>query len=293
VLAAIDVSGSGSVAPNTFSLQYDAATSSYLLSTGSKSATFGGTNLLPQYVADSQHNAWPSQSTNVWYSFVRSNQTFLLSNSTPGLRVFNVVNGGNVDQLILSSNNVPIINSSFGLPSSDIVLSYVGFGSWFSGSVTSTGVSGSFDYFTYGAFTADSAMPRYGTGQYRYFMEGRLASPQVYFVDGQGDIAVNFSTGSIAFSGNINEMQSFGNSSSSFGGNAFHSAFEANATISAKVNNFSGTFNYNGSVSLSGPISGKFYGPGAQELGATFSASGSNAVLVGAIVGSLGGKKIQ
>lgn len=289
VLGTIDSTGVGTLGANALTIRYDATVNQYTLTANGRTQVFAAANLLPQpsFPADnSSINTSNSTVQTIYYPFDRASPNFLLKRSVPGLRVYTQTSGSTVDQLILSSNTTPIVASSDTGPA-DLVLSYTGFGSWFSGTVDVAGISGQFDYFTYGAFTADSAMPRSGTGTYAILMEGRIATNQVGFLSGNGQAIANFATGAISFRANNLETYPDGTSFSGIAsGLPFtDAAFVANAVIAANANRFSGTFSYSGRSVVTGALNGRFYGPNAQEIGAVFSGQSASAAITGAIVG--------
>jgi hypothetical protein len=304
VLGVISSSGIGSLGANNLTIHYDAVVNNYIVVAGGRSETFTNTNLLSefQYPADASTttNAFgATDTTSYWID--RSNPSILPNHSSAGLKVYTRASTSTVDQLILSSNTVPTVASFDPLnpiyQGADIILSYVGFGSWFSGTVVGSDITGSFDYFTYGAFTSDTAMPRTGTGKYSIIIDGRFATDRVGFLSGRGQAVADFAAGTVGFRASNLEWSPDGSSTSGIQPGIPYSMndvpFMATAAIASGANEFSGTFDYKGSFTASGPIHGRFYGPNAQELGAVFSGQGAGGVVEGAIVGSLGSNTIK
>jgi hypothetical protein len=279
VLGSVKSNSVDAITGNILSIHYDATVNNYTLTTSGNSQVFTSNNILPQFnqAADgpTTNNANSAVDT-IAYFFDRSNPSIVLTKSYKGIIVYSSTG---LNQLMLSSNTVPIVSSnSSGI--ADIVLSYVGFGAWLQGSVYGSTINGNLDYFTYGAYTADSAMPRSGSGTYAFTLEGRIAANKLGFLSGQGRAIADFGAGTISFNSNNVETYPDG---TAFGGGAF----TANAAITSNVNRFSGTFNYQGSVGpVAGTMNGRFYGPNAQEIGAVFSGKNASVAVEGAIVGS-------
>lgn len=160
---------------------------------------------------------------------------------------------------------------------------YVGMGYWQSNSFSGGSQQTSFSTFTYGFDTPNSSVPRTGAAHWLTDVFGLLTIPgsEVRIVQGLGDFAVDFADGTFVSSAFLNEWDvvTIGGS-----GGALH--FKAGGQLDS-ANGFNGLFSYEGSdATLHGTLSGSFYGPNANEIGATFSAGGGNgASLTGALTG--------
>lgn len=148
---------------------------------------------------------------------------------------------------------------------------YVG-GALLIGSSSGTSVwNGSINALAYGYPTASAVVPRSGQADYAIDMLGASSTNCCIIpFTGQGDLAVNFSSGSVFF-----------NAQEYIGGNP-----SGNIGYSGKLSS-SGTFS--GGSAGAWSFSGRFYGPVAQEVGGSFSStvgSGASAsVYVGTFVG--------
>jgi hypothetical protein len=254
----------GSVGSATATIQYDNTAKSYTISNGGQSQTFAPANQLPF-----KATGLPFDTNGV------------LTNSAPSFTAYDKsIAGSSTDQFTISSNTNPIVQSNQAA-APDLVLRYVGYGGWTKTNVSGANVTGSTVTFTYGAFTTDAALPRTGTATYRFNLSGRLFSTATLFANGTGDMSVNFAGNSLT--GRTGILTEFNPATgiSVLQPNGFN--FSAN--IASATNNFTGTFNYNGSLFMSGPLNGRFYGPAAEEVGAVFSGSSSNAAILGVLVG--------
>jgi hypothetical protein len=135
---------------------------------------------------------------------------------------------------------------------------------------TTTGanaVFGTFDSFAYGVETPDPNLPRTGQARYAVDLLGAGAHTQdVTALSGTGNLMVNFGTSTLTGMGNAQEI------SAVTGQLAGAGEWTMTANLAAAANNFEGEFAYGGAT---GPITGRFYGPQAQEVGAAFAASGT------------------
>jgi hypothetical protein len=301
VISAVGPTSIGQGNPNILSIHYDSVANNYTLTASGNSQLFTPSNLLPQpsFPADNPYiNNANTMIDNLAYFFDRTNPSIISQRSYKGFSVYSFVTTSGVDQLILSSNTIPIVSSD-GSYTSDIVLSYVGFGSWFDGTVSGSNVNGTIDYFTYGAYTADSAMPRAGKGTYAFTLEGLIATTKVGFLSSTGQATADFGAGTITFATKSN-LEDYPDGTG-FSGTASGltlppgatGPFSATATIASGANQFTGNFSYVGSIAVTGTLNGRFYGPNAQEIGATFSGQSPSGAIVGAIVGSLGSGTIK
>lgn len=143
---------------------------------------------------------------------------------------------------------------------------YVGAAFWENIALASqTNGSGTIYAMAYGEPTAVSAVPTSGQGYYNIDLIGaqshsNVALPTAF--TGTGAMNVNFGTGAIALGGTIDGT---------------NSGFSSNATL-AGSGVFSGTINLNLDSAQTGQLTGRFYGPAVQEVGAVFdtTAGGDN-----------------
>lgn len=287
----------GSLGTANLTISYDAAAKTYALSAGGNSITVGNkavgaVDLQPQLAP----NALPWTTSVLFYagSFVGAN----VYGSGSG-------NGSSVEQVLLTTNTVPLVSSPAAVaaaqasnnpfPVADLTLSYVSAGTWTKATVSGSSVSGSQTQFVYGAYTTDSQLPRSGSAQYGVSIEGTYITTGVKILSSNGTLNANFSTGAISITTLPSQETSYSPNSPNpvTGYLSPTNAFTASAMMSSTTNSFAGSFTYNGSVPVSGTINGKFYGPAAQEVGATFSGSNANAALLGTIIGSRGATPIK
>lgn len=160
---------------------------------------------------------------------------------------------------------------------------YVGLGYWQKNEQVGGVQQTAFSTFTYGFNTAGSSIPRTGSAHWLTDAFGLLSVPgkEVRTLYGLGDFEVDFTAGSFQASGNLDEYEVV-----SGGGTSGSLRLQAGGEL-ASDGKFSGLFSYEGSPSgaLHGTLNGSFYGPNAEEIGATFEASGYGAVLTGALTG--------
>ncbi|MBG7614628.1 hypothetical protein IWC96_04945 [Brevundimonas sp. BAL450] len=161
---------------------------------------------------------------------------------------------------------------------------YVGMGYWQRSSVVSSRQSDRFATFVYGLETSAASMPRTGQARFGIDVFGLATIPgfEPSVLQGEGEFNVDFMagvfstraslyetgllTGEGVFGGGI-ELQGAGLLSSSA------SSFSGNVTVGSR------------NANLTGSLAGRFYGPAADELGATFSASGGSGTIVGSFTG--------
>jgi hypothetical protein len=149
---------------------------------------------------------------------------------------------------------------------------YVGGGVW---QETTGTTGGSVNVFTYGVETPDADVPRAGTASYQVKLLGVAAWQQaVTALSGTGNLGVNFATGAISGQGQASETDA--TTLAPAGGGDW----SLTANLAGATNHIDGTFKlYPTSVfDISGPFSGRFYGPAAVELGGVFSISGADSL---------------
>lgn len=150
---------------------------------------------------------------------------------------------------------------------------------------TSTGVQNTdFAAFTFGLESPVSAIPRSGTASWQTDVFGLYDAPgqTPRTVQGAGDLTVNFAKGLFTTNTFLTQSDFLTGASLSGGG----IALVGQGTLGSD-GNFAGNVTYEGSLgTVAGPLNGRFYGPGAEEVGAAFHAdNGSGITLNGALTG--------
>jgi hypothetical protein len=174
--------------------------------------------------------------------------------SSTQLAVYSKAGPGGPDTLTLSQPG------STGL----LLYTYVGGGIW---ERVESSSARSFDSFVYGYPTANAATPRTGAGSYLVDLYGKVGGFSAYgTIRGMGQLDANFATGAITLAGDgavEGRFLSFGGTGSIPSG-----ASSLSGTLTISVTGGFITDNYRGTYT--GPVNGSFYGPNAEELGATF-----------------------
>jgi hypothetical protein len=159
---------------------------------------------------------------------------------------------------------------------------YVGMGYW-QRNVVSPGVQETgFTTFTYGLETPAAAVPRTGAAHWLTDVFGMLTVPtrELRTVQGSADFEVDFAAGAFRLNGNLSEVDVV-----SGGGKGGALTLQSGGLLSSD-SSFGGFLSYQSSDGiLHGSLAGQFYGPGAEEIGASFSAEGGGNVLTGAMTG--------
>ena len=164
---------------------------------------------------------------------------------------------------------------------------YVGLGYWQHNVVSSTRQDMDFYIFTYGLTTAAAAIPRTGTAGFSTDVFGAVSTPgqEPRSFAGRGDFSIDFGAGVFATHSYLNERTLVTDQGVSGGGIEFTGAGQ----LSSSDGSFTGNALYQGWFgSAAGALNGRFYGPGAEELGASF--SGSNAAGM-TVVGGFTGQR--
>ena len=252
--SATTVASSISAGPQSLTVQYDAGSGGYAISTSGGSQTF-----LPSNIQ---------------------------SSSTANTTVYEKTTGSSTDDT-LSLVAVPLSSGQ----------NYAGLGFWIHETVNGNSESATYNSFTYGFPTTATAVPRTGGAAYNTLMFGLMGSTSqpLRAVSGNGTLNVDFASGLLAVSMTGNETVTYPSSATITGG-----AFQANAQLSSGDGTFAGSANYSATVGsfsgnahsafLSGPLSGRFYGPTAQQLGASFYLTdGVGDDLAGSLLGNQAG----
>ncbi|WP_428332617.1 transferrin-binding protein-like solute binding protein [Novosphingobium sp.] len=215
--------------------------------------------------------SYDAKSKDYTISVVGRSQTFTpgdinaSKSSSSGATVYIKTSGSTTDSLTLTNAGT----------SGALTYEYVGAGFW-QRTVQGEGtVSGSLDAFTYGVTTAASAVPLKGAGTYNLDLLAIEGTPySVTPIAGQGSANVDFATGVIQINGVLlNSVHA-------------NTSFYSLSQISGNQNSFVGNFQLSDFQTYNGTLAGRFYGPVAQEMGATFSAAdGASDVIVGTLTG--------
>lgn len=194
------------------------------------------------------------------------------SKSNSNIAVYETTNGNTTDTLTLTKPG-----------NSGLKYQYVGAGFWQRTVKDTSTISGSFDAFTYGVETPDSALPRTGGSVYDANLLGVVArNTGLNALSGDGQVQINFLSGGIVGNGSMRETFTDGS------GFFTSSNWFYNGTLSATQNKFSGnvTIDAASTAALTGIGQGRLYGPNAQEIGLAFNATNSaGEAAVGTIIG--------
>ncbi|MET3724138.1 hypothetical protein [Sphingomonas trueperi] len=194
--------------------------------------------------------------------------------STPQLTVFQRTTGDTTDSLTLTSTGT----------SGAYRYRYVGAGFWQQTSRNGNALSGSVDAFTYGVRTLPVALPRTGLASYAVDLIGVQASPtELASLAGTGQLDVDFTAGKIGISGT-------GRSVGLVQGMNFDFDFLGLAKLTSDTGQFDGTMSLS-MYGVSGTLTGRFYGPEANEVGASFATKHRRNDGVVRTVGTITGRK--
>lgn len=151
---------------------------------------------------------------------------------------------------------------------------YVGLGYWQRNVTAADRLNIDYATFTYGLPTAATAVPRTGTAGYSVDAFGVVSTPgqEPRTFDGRGAFSVDFGAGVFSTQAYLTEATLVTGNGVSGGGIELTAA----GHLSASDGRFSGNVLYEGWFGFAGgQLSGRFYGPDAEELGASF--AGGNA----------------
>lgn len=227
---------SGRAAATPLTVRYDAANSSYTISGGSFSETF--------IASDQQVATTPAGLGETHY--VRSNDT------------------GSVTLTLVTT-------PYYGMTSNR----YVGMGYLQRNSRSDGRQDTRFNAFTYGLDTPASGVPRTGTGSFATDVLGLSSVPgeEPETFQGRGRFDVDFINGIFSTSTSV-IRRSLVSEGGTVGGGI---DLTGGGRLSATDGSFGGDVIYSsGSRQIGGKLTGRFYGPNATELGASFSGSASD-----------------
>jgi hypothetical protein len=194
-------------------------------------------------------------------------QTFASSNvaaTTTGDVRYQKTDGTNRDYLTLVK--VPYTGTA--------ATQYVGLGFWQRNIGTGTRQDTSFDTFTYGLTTPASAVPRTGSASFGIDVFGLSATPgsEPREFQGHGSFGIDLAAGVFSTNTYLTETGLLSGNGITGGG----IQLQGSGHLSSSDGTFSGDILYGGqNGSVAGLLTGRFYGPSAEELGASF--SGGNA----------------
>jgi hypothetical protein len=146
---------------------------------------------------------------------------------------------------------------------------YVGGGVWQRTVQSGGSVNGTADIFTYGVETPDASLVRTGSGTYPVQLRGIGAfNDTVGATRGSGNVSVDFGSGALTGNGTIFTIAPNGNREGD-------RPWRMTAALSSNANRFAGSFGMGlpfgfTPLDMSGAIDGRFYGPAAEELGASW-----------------------
>ncbi len=137
-----------------------------------------------------------------------------------------------------------------------------------------------FDAYAYGFDTAASAIPRTGSANYALELRGGVASNGLPLRDifGTGILVANFATNTLTTQGSY-ALAALGSDSYTVMRSPIDRGdWNGSASISSNANAFSGTiaFDSSNTADFSATLNGKFFGPAAQEVGASISGTASD-----------------
>ncbi len=163
---------------------------------------------------------------------------------------------------------------------------HVGLGYWQRLQVTGSTQANSIDMFVYGFATPASAVPRSGAATYATDAFGLLTWPnqEPMVISGSGTFDVDLKSGAFRSSALVGEF-SLASWNYAIGGQL---VLQSGGTIGSG-NSFAGNFSFTDLTgTIGGDLQGGFFGPTAQELGASFSGrNAAGATLTGAMTGQL------
>jgi hypothetical protein len=200
-------------------------------------------------------------------TFAPSQMDVSLSNSQ--ISVYKAVNGNVTDTLTLTKPGT----------SGSLTYQYVGSGFWQGTTQGSNTISGSLDAFTYGIITPAASVPRTGNASYAIDLLGTVSYADTpASLRGTGTLLAKFGTGEFVFNGNAQEVLPTGQVNGTL-------SFSSTGTIASSGNSFAGNFDLSGFAAPTSSLNGRFYGPNASELGASWSIMSTNIAAVGTIMG--------
>lgn len=197
------------------------------------------------------------------------------SQSSSALDVY-VRRTGNVDE-----------NLSLTRPGSSGALTYryVGAGVWQRATINGNRADFTFDSFTYGMPTTAATLPRTGFASYDVTLigaSGEKGYTTPLALSGAGTLTADLARGDINLAGSLKATDPVTLIT------AYSRSFSGSAALSSSSNDFAGSFAINNTL-MAGSVNGRFYGPAAEEVGATFAVTSAfGDAATGAILGRKG-----
>lgn len=151
---------------------------------------------------------------------------------------------------------------------------------------------GQIDAFVYGFPTTNAATPRTGSASFNVALNGGIAANGSPFrsVNGQGSLALNFQSGALTTLGTYTVGNSIPGIGAANPGTQLDTGnWTGSGTLSSSANSFTGTIAFDGTTDYSGTLTGKLFGPAAEQVGAVVQASSSGgAIMAATLAGARG-----
>lgn len=150
---------------------------------------------------------------------------------------------------------------------------------------------GFLDTFVYGFDTPAAGVPRTGTGSFDVQLAGGVAAAGSAYqtLRGTGSLSADFATGAITTIGGYSIFAIVPGTGVFASGATETGTWAGSAALASAANLFNGTFNMTGATNYSGTLSGKFFGPSAEEVGAAIQVTAANGnQAIGTLFGARG-----
>jgi len=214
-------------------------------------------------------------------SYKSDTQAWTLSTSSglitfgPGDVDASLSNAAQVAYVKRNGSTTDSLTITRGSTSGRFTYRYVGSAFWQHSQIGSNGGSGTIDAFAFGVATPVTAVPIMGAAYYDVDLLGSETTGGGPFnLLGQGTAAVDFGKGALFVKGTLRPAY------------FPEGPFSATAKLTSGQNSFSGTIAFNDGPNFNGTLTGKFFGPTANEIGASWSASASDGrIALGTITG--------
>ena len=165
-----------------------------------------------------------------------------------------------------------------GTTNPELALTYSSYGAWQSITSNGTTADASTVFLVFGVKTQQADLPVSGTASYQTIIDGLFAGTGgLYVLNGSSSFSANFGAGTVSFSMSPTGIHILDGSTKTFG------SLSGTGTINAGAASFDASAPASGGYSAS--LLGKFYGPAAAEMGATFLLSGADGQGNGVIIG--------
>ena len=249
----------GTLASETFANKAVTGSASYSKTAGLSSQSTASATLSIAYFAGT--NSYAVSSGGVSQTFAQADRDAL---SNAQVTVYKKVAGNVTDTLSLTNPGT----------SGALTYKYVGSGFWQRTTDSASNTSATVNGFTYGAVTPDAAVPRSGNASYSFDLLGtHVYDDSPVSLGGTGTMLAQFGPNTLAFSGTYKEVRPDGTVVVPNG-----LPLSGSGTIASAGNGFTGTLKL---FTLTETLDGRFYGPAADEFGASFYGDGSVGTLIG------------